>query len=194
MRALKEAKLVVPESTEDSSLSGFGANEWLVDEMYEKYQQDPKSVDQAWSAYFESDSFKGDSTGDAKPVKTGPSVNGMTIVTSGSDDVVEQITKQLNKLIDVVKVVDLSEAEHIERELMLIKVRAGLKEREDMKRMADIFRGRIIDVSDNTYTIELTGDGAKLDAFIKSLDQGSIIETVRTGASGIGRGNRVLRV
>ena len=122
------------------------------------------------------------------------SMSRMTIVTTGSEDVVEQITKQLNKLIEVVKVVDLSEAEHIERELMLIKVRAGQKEREDMKRMADIFRGRIIDVSDNTYTIELTGNTHKLDAFIKSLDQGSIIETVRTGASGIGRGNRVLRV
>jgi acetolactate synthase I/III small subunit len=122
------------------------------------------------------------------------SMSRMTIVTTGSEDVVEQITKQLNKLIEVVKVIDLSEAEHIERELMLIKVKAGQKEREDMKRMADIFRGRIIDVSDNTYTIELTGSGAKLDAFIKSLDQGSIVETVRTGASGIGRGNRVLRV
>jgi acetolactate synthase-1/3 small subunit len=122
------------------------------------------------------------------------SMSRMTIVTSGSEDVVEQITKQLNKLIEVVKVIDLSEAEHIERELMLIKVRAGQKEREDMKRMADIFRGRIIDVSDNTYTIELTGSGAKLDAFIKSLDQAAIIETVRTGASGIGRGSRVLRV
>jgi len=122
------------------------------------------------------------------------SMSRMTIVTSGSEDVVEQITKQLNKLIEVVKVIDLSEAEHIERELMLIKVRAGKTERDDMKRMADIFRGRIIDVSDNTYTIELTGDTAKLDAFIKSLDQGAIIETVRTGASGIGRGNRVLRI
>jgi len=122
------------------------------------------------------------------------SMSRMTIVTTGSEDIVEQITKQLNKLIEVVKVVDLSEAQHIERELMLIKVRAGEKEREDMKRMADIFRGRIIDVSDNTYTIELTGDGAKLDAFIQALDQGAIIETVRTGASGIGRGNRVLRV
>jgi len=122
------------------------------------------------------------------------SMSRMTIVTTGSEDVIEQITKQLNKLIEVVKVIDLSEAEHIERELMLIKVRAGSKEREDMKRMADIFRGRIIDVSDNTYTIELTGDTQKLDAFIKSLDQGAIIETVRTGASGIGRGNRVLRV
>ena len=122
------------------------------------------------------------------------SMSRMTIVTTGSEDVVEQITKQLNKLIEVVKVIDLSEAEHIERELMLIKVRAGQKERDDMKRMADIFRGRIIDVSDNTYTIELTGSGEKLDAFIKSLDQGAIIETVRTGASGIGRGNRILRV
>jgi acetolactate synthase-1/3 small subunit len=122
------------------------------------------------------------------------SMSRMTIVTSGSEDVIEQITKQLNKLIEIVKVVDLSEAEHIEREMMLIKVRAGQKEREDMKRIADIFRGRIIDVSDNTYTIELTGDGKKLDAFIQALDQGTIIETVRSGASGIGRGNRILRV
>ena len=122
------------------------------------------------------------------------SLSRMTIVTTGSEDVIEQITKQLNKLVEVVKVVDLSEAEHIERELMLIKVRASSKEREDMKRMADIFRGRIIDVSDNTYTIELTGDTRKLDAFIHALDQGTIIETVRTGTSGIGRGNRVLRV
>ena len=122
------------------------------------------------------------------------SLSRMTLVTNGSDDVIEQITKQLNKLVEVVKVVDLSEAEHIERELMLIKVRAGAKERDDVKRMADIFRGRVIDVSDNTYTIELTGDGAKLDAFIQALDQSAILETVRTGASGIGRGNRILRV
>ena len=123
-----------------------------------------------------------------------PSLSRMTVVTAGSDDVIEQITKHLNRLIEVVKVVDLTEGEFTERELMLIKVRAGSKEREDMKRMADIFRGRIIDVSDNTYTIELTGDGRKLDAFIHALDQGTIIETVRTGTSGIGRGNRVLRV
>ena len=121
------------------------------------------------------------------------SMSRMTVVTIGSDDVIEKITKQLNKLVEVVKVVDLSEAEHIERELMLIKVRATAKEREDMKRMADIFRGRVIDVSDNTYTIELTGDGAKLDAFIQALDQSAILETVRTGACGIGRGNRILR-
>lgn len=121
------------------------------------------------------------------------SMSRMTVVTKGSDEVIEKITKQLNKLVEVVKVVDLSEAEHIERELMLIKVRAGAKERDDVKRMADIFRGRVIDVSDNTYTIELTGDGAKLDAFIQALEPSAILETVRTGASGIGRGNRILR-
>ena len=122
------------------------------------------------------------------------SMSRMTIVTKGSDEVIEKITKQLNKLVDVVKVVDLSEAEHLERELMLIKVRAGAKEREDMKRMSDIFRGRIIDVADDTYTIELTGAGAKLDAFLEALDKGALLETVRTGASGIGRGGRILKV
>jgi acetolactate synthase I/III small subunit len=118
----------------------------------------------------------------------------MTIVTSGSDDVIEQITKQLNKLVDVVKVVDLSDGEHIEREMMLVKVRAAGKDREEMKRMAEIFRGRIIDVTDKSYTIELTGPGTKLDAFLNALERGSILETVRTGASGIGRGERVLKV
>ena len=118
----------------------------------------------------------------------------MTIVTTGSDDVVEQITKQLNKLIDVVKVVDLSDGEHIERELMLVKVRAAAKDREEMKRMADIFRGRIIDVTERTYTIELTGNTSKLDAFIRAVDRAAILETVRTGASGIGRGERVLKI
>ncbi len=122
-----------------------------------------------------------------------PSLSRMTIVTSGSDDVIEQITKQLNKLVDVVKVVDLSDGTHIERELMLVKVRASGDDREEMKRISDIFRGRIIDVTDKTYTIELTGTGAKLDAFIEALEQGAILETVRTGASGIGRGERILK-
>jgi acetolactate synthase-1/3 small subunit len=121
------------------------------------------------------------------------SMSRMTIVTSGSDDVIEQITKHLNRLIDVVKVFDLIESPYIERELMLIKVRAVGKEREEVKRMADIFRGRIIDVTDKSYTIELTGDGIKLDAFIDALDAGMIMETVRTGASGIARGERVLK-
>ena len=118
----------------------------------------------------------------------------MTIVTAGSDDVIEQITKQLNKLVDVVKVVDLSEGEHIERELMLVKVRAIGKDREEMKRMADIYRGRIIDATEKDYTIELTGTGSKLDAFLSAIDRGAILETVHTGASGIGRGDRILRI
>jgi acetolactate synthase I/III small subunit len=118
----------------------------------------------------------------------------MTLVTTGSDDVVEQITKQLNKLIEVVKVVDLSEGDHIERELMLIKMRAVGKDREEIKRMADIFRGRIIDVTDKSYTIELTGTGSKLDAFLEAVERSAILETVRTGASGIGRGERILRI
>jgi acetolactate synthase-1/3 small subunit len=122
------------------------------------------------------------------------SLSRMTIVTNGSDEVIEQITKHLNRLVEVVKVYDLSEGSHIERELMLIKVRAVGKEREEMKRTADIFRGRVIDVTDKSYTLELTGDSSKLDAFIEAIDKSSILETVRTGASGIGRGERILRV
>ena len=122
-----------------------------------------------------------------------PSLSRMTIVTTGSDEVIEQITKHLNRLIDVVKVVDLTEGQFTERELMLIKVRAVGKEREEMKRMADIFRGSIVDVTEKSYTIELTGDTSKLDAFIVAIDRTAILETVRTGTSGIGRGERILR-
>ena len=118
----------------------------------------------------------------------------LTLVTMGSDDVIEQITKHLNRLIDVIKVVDLTEGPHIERELMLIKVRAVGKEREEMKRMADVFRGRIIDVTDKAYTIELTGNQEKIQAFIDALDRSAILETVRTGVSGIGRGERILKL
>ena len=123
-----------------------------------------------------------------------PSLSRMTIVTRGSDDVIEQITKHLNRLVEVVKLMDLAEQPHIERELMLVKVRAVGREREEMKRMADIFRGRIIDVTDKSYTIELTGDSSKLDGFLEALESYCILETVRTGASGIARGDRVLRV
>ena len=119
----------------------------------------------------------------------------MTLVTTGSDDVIEQILKQLNKLVDVVKVLDLTEGDHLERELMLVKVRAeGGAERDEMKRLSDIFRGNIIDVTDRTYTVELTGAGPKLDAFLQAVDRGAILETVRTGASGIGRGDRTLKI
>ena len=122
-----------------------------------------------------------------------PTLSRMTIVTSGSDPVIEQIIKQLNKLIDVVRVLDLNDGKHIERELMLVKVKASNKYRDEMKRISDIFRARIIDVSDSTFTIELTGSASKLDAYLDSLDSDSIIETVRTGASGIGRGDRILK-
>lgn len=121
------------------------------------------------------------------------SLSRMTIVTRGSNEVIEQITKQLNKLIDVVRLTDLTEGRHIERELMLIKVKAdNVEQRSEMKRLTDIFRGRIIDVSDETYIIELTGDSTKLDAFIEAIEPGSIVETVRSGVTGIARGTRSL--
>ncbi len=122
------------------------------------------------------------------------SLSRMTIVTTGSDDIIEQINKQLNKLVDVVKVVDISESAHIERELMLIKVRATGKDRDEMKRMADIFRGRIIDATEASYVIEMTGNQQKLDSFVAAIDAGLILETVRSGVVGVGRGERVLKV
>ena len=123
-----------------------------------------------------------------------PTLSRMTIVTIGSEAVIEQITKHLNRLIEVVKVVDLTDGYFVEREMMLIKIRAVGKEREEIKRTTDIFRGRIIDVSDRAYTVELTGDKAKLDAFIESIDRTAKLETVRSGGSGIGRGERILKV
>jgi acetolactate synthase-1/3 small subunit len=123
-----------------------------------------------------------------------PTMSRMTIVTSGSDAIIEQINKQLNKLVDVVSVMDLTDGDHIERELMLVKVRAEGADREELKRMTDIFRGRIIDVTDKAYTIELTGTGHKLDRFLQAIDHALILETVRTGASGIGRGDRILKL
>ncbi len=118
----------------------------------------------------------------------------LTLTTAGSDSVIEQITKHLNRLIDVVKVVDLTDGPHIQRELMMVKVRAVGKEREEIKRLCDIFRGHIIDVTDKSYTIELTGDLDKMQAFIDALDRSAILETVRTGTCGVGRGERVLKV
>ncbi len=118
----------------------------------------------------------------------------MTVVTRGSDEVIEQITKQLNKLVDVVKMMDLTEHTHIEREMMLLKVMAQGDDREEIKRLTDIFRGRIIDVNDISYTIELTGSGGKLDAFLKALGSKDIREVVRSGALGIARGDTVLKL
>lgn len=119
-----------------------------------------------------------------------PTVSRMTIVTAGSDAIIEQITKQINKLCDVIKVVDLNESAHIERELMLIKVTAVGEDRAEIKRIVDIFRGRIINVTEKTYTIEMTGKGDKLDSFIDAIDNGLILETVRSGASGIARSDQ----
>ncbi len=123
-----------------------------------------------------------------------PTLSRMTLVTVGSDDVVEQVTKQLNKLIEVVKIIDLNDGNHIERELMLVKVRAVGPDREEIKRLAEIFRGSIIDVTDKSYTIELTGTSSKLDAFLQAIERNAVLETVRTGASGIGRGEWILKV
>ncbi|MEO8332333.1 MAG: acetolactate synthase small subunit [Gallionella sp.] len=123
-----------------------------------------------------------------------PTLSRMTIVTSGSDAVIEQINKQLNKLIDVAAVMDLSEGEHLERELMLVKVSAQTAAREEFKHSMDTFQGRIIDVSDRTCTIELTDTCARLDDFLRAIGREPILETVRTGASGIGRGERILKL
>ena len=117
----------------------------------------------------------------------------LTVTTVGDDRVVEQITKQLNKLIDVVKVVDLTEGEHIERELMMIKLKANNGTvRAEIKRTADIFRGQVIDATQNTFTVQLVGSSSKLDAFIEALSGASILEVVRSGVSGIARGEKVL--
>ncbi len=116
----------------------------------------------------------------------------MTITTSGTEREIEQITKQLNKLIEVVKLVDLTEGAHLERELMLIKVKAAGAQRAEIKRTADIFRGQIVDVTASVYTIQLTGTTAKLEAFIEAIGSNCILETVRTGVSGIARGEKTL--
>jgi acetolactate synthase-1/3 small subunit len=117
----------------------------------------------------------------------------LTLVTRGSDDVIEQITKQLNKLVDVVKLTDLTEGQHIEREMLLIKVSAQGSMRDEVKRLADIFRGHVIDVTETAYTVELTGTSDKLDAFVQALRPAGIIEVVRSGVSGIARGEKSLR-
>lgn len=122
-----------------------------------------------------------------------PTLSRMTIVTTGSDKIIEQITKQLNKLIDVVKLQDMTEGNYIEREMMFVKVKAvGESKRSEIKRLSDIFRARIIDVTDTTYCIELTGSGDKLDAYINTLHERDVIEVVRSGSMGITRGEKAL--
>ncbi len=123
-----------------------------------------------------------------------PTLSRMTLVTSGNEQIIEQITKQLNKLIDVIKLMDLTEYPHIEREMMLVKVRAASDHRNEVQRLSDIFRGRIIDVTPDSFTIELTGPKDKLDAFLKALGDADIKEVVRSGVMGIARGEPALRL
>lgn len=120
------------------------------------------------------------------------SLSRLTLTTSGDDARIEQITKHLNKLVDVVKLVDLTEGAHIERELMLIKVRAVGAQRAEIKRTVDIFRGQVVDITPNVFTIQITGTGDKLDAFIAALGDNVVLEVARTGVSGIARGEKTL--
>jgi len=116
-----------------------------------------------------------------------PQISIMTIVTSGDDLIVEQITKQLNKLIDVIKLVDLTELDHVEREMILIKVTPRKEYRIEVLRTAEIFRGRVVDSSQDTYTIEVTGNEKKIQAFIELMRPMGIKEFVRTGKIAISR-------
>ena len=123
-----------------------------------------------------------------------PTLSRLTLTTNGDEHKIEQVTKQLNKLVEVVKVVDLSEGAHIERELMLIKVKATGAVRAEIKRTADIFRGQIVDVTPTTYTLQLAGTSDKLDAFVQALSETTVLEVVRSGVSGIARGEKVLSI
>jgi acetolactate synthase-1/3 small subunit len=121
-----------------------------------------------------------------------PTLSRLTVTTIGSDKVIEQITKQLNKLVEVVKLVDLTEGAHVERELLLMKVRASGAQRAEIKRTADVFRAQIIDMTPSVYTVQVVGTSDKLDAFIQAIGNASVLEVVRSGVSGIARGEKVL--
>ncbi|MGI6408539.1 MAG: acetolactate synthase small subunit [Gammaproteobacteria bacterium] len=121
-----------------------------------------------------------------------PTLSRLTLTTIGKEEVIEQITKNLNKLIEVVKLVDLTESAHVERELMLVKIKASGAQRAEVKRTADIFRGQIVDVTPSIYTVQLTGTTDKLDSFIQAVGAASIVEVVRSGVTGIARGDKVL--
>ncbi|RKQ95829.1 acetolactate synthase small subunit [Kushneria sinocarnis] len=118
----------------------------------------------------------------------------LTVTTNGDDRIIEQITKHLNKLIDVVKLVDLTEGAHIERELMLVKVKALGSARDEVKRTVDIFRAQIVDVTPSVYTVQITGDAQKLDAFLQAMGPVGVLEVARTGVAGIARGEKLLSI
>ena len=119
-----------------------------------------------------------------------PALSRATVVTSGSNEIIAQITTQLNKLVDVVRLDEFTERPHLEREIMLVRVQATGEAREEIKRLTDIFRGRILDVTETSYTIEMTGAGDKLDGFLSALGPKAIREVVRSGALGIARGDQ----
>ena len=121
-------------------------------------------------------------------------ISRLTLVTSGTEQQVEQIVKHLNRLIDVIKVVDITEGSHIERELMLVKLKASGAMREEIKRLSDIFRGTIVDVTANIYTVQLVDESQKLDAFVDAIDEDLIVEVVRSGAVGLMRGEKSLHL
>lgn len=121
-----------------------------------------------------------------------PTVSRITLVTEGDTKILEQVNKQLNRLIDVIKVTDLSEEPHVDRELVLIKVHAEAESRAEVLRLADIFRAKIVDVTPQTYILEVTGDEGKIRALIELLKPLGVKEVVRTGKIAIVRGNRVL--
>ncbi|MCP4288019.1 MAG: acetolactate synthase small subunit [Gammaproteobacteria bacterium] len=123
-----------------------------------------------------------------------PTLSRMTLVTRGDEAIIEQITKQLNKLVEVVKLVDLSDGPHIEREMMMIKLKAENGKRDEVVRLVDIFRGKVVDVTDTTFVVELTGKSAKLDAFIGAAHEETVIEVVRSGPLGIARGEKGLKL
>ncbi len=123
-----------------------------------------------------------------------PTISNMTIVTSGNDAIIEQILKQLNKLINVIKVVDYKDTDYVSREMILVKVAAEEKSREEILRVVEIFRGKIIDVSPKTYTLLITGDEEKLKAFLALLKPFGIKELVRTGPIAMARGERTIKV
>jgi acetolactate synthase I/III small subunit len=123
-----------------------------------------------------------------------PTLSRMTLVTRGDEAIIEQITKQLNKLVEVVKLIDLSDGPHIEREMMMIKLKAENGKRDEVSRLVNIFRGKVVDVTDSTFVVEVTGKSTKLDAFIKAAHEDSVVEVVRSGPLGIARGAKGLKL
>lgn len=122
------------------------------------------------------------------------SLSRLTLITDGDDARIEQVTKHLNRIVDVVKLIDLTGGAHIERELMLIKLKATGAQRAEVLRVVEIFRGQVIDQTGTSYSIQLAGTSEKLDGFLAALSDCKILEVARTGVTGISRGTKVLAI